>query len=194
MRLDGARLRLDISARPDRPTPINLAQHSYWNLGGAGAGGGDVLDHRLRLEASRFTPAGLDLIPTGEIAAVAGTPLDFRRARTLRGPDGAPLPLDLNFVLDADRDPEAPAAEVLSPAGDLRLRVWTDQPGIQVYNAPGLSVPVPGLEGRVYGPFSGLCLEAQNFPNAINQPGFPDPAFTPERPYAQRLEIEIARP
>ncbi|MAS44113.1 MAG: galactose-1-epimerase [Rhodobacteraceae bacterium] len=192
MRLEGGRLRVDMSARPDRPTPINLAQHSYWNLGGAGAAGGDVLDHRLRLAASHCTPTRPDLIPTGEIASVAGGPLDFRAARPLRDADGAPLPLDLNFALDA-RDPAEPAAEVLSPSGDLRLRLWTDQPGVQVYNAPRLAIPVPGLEGRRYGAYAGLCLEAQNFPDAVNQPGFPDPIFTPDRPYSQRLEIEIAR-
>lgn len=189
MRLSGARLDFEMRARPDRPTPINLAQHSYWNLDGAG----DVLDHRLRVAAAEFTETDAELIPTGRRRAVAGGPLDFRAPRALRDAAGQPLALDHNFILYPARG-EAPAAELLASRGDLRLRLWTDQPGLQVYDAPGLASPVPGLDGRRYGAFAGLCLEPQNFPDAVNRPEFPDPVFSPDRPYVQRLSVEIAPP
>ena len=187
MRLDGARLDFEMSARPDRPTPINLAQHSYWNLDG----GRDVVDHRLTLAADRWTPVDAGLIPTGELRAVSGD-MDFRAGRTLRDAAGAPLPLDFNFALDPARDPSAPAAELVGARGDLRLRLWTDQPGVQVYDAPGLDLTVPGLDGRRYGAYAGLCLEAQNFPDAVNRPEFPNAIVTPEAPYMQRTSVEIA--
>ena len=185
--LDGPRLTFDLRATPDRPTPINLAQHSYWNLDDAPA----AADHRLRLAASRVAETDADLIPTGRLLPVAG-PLDFRETRPLRGPGGAPLALDHPFALDPDRDPAAPAAELTGGRGDLRLRLWTDQPSLQVYTAPGLTLAVPGLDGRRYGPFAGVCLEAQNFPDAPNRPEFPDPVHGPDRPYRQVTTVEIA--
>lgn len=186
LRLSGARLRWEFRAVPDRPTPVNLAQHVYWNLDG----GGSVADHRLRLAASRATPLDARLVPTGELRDVAGGPLDFRAARPLRGRDGAPLPLDLNFVLDARG--EAPAAEVLSGDAALRLRLWTDRPGLQVFDMPGMTIGAPGLDGTSYGPFGGLCLEAQDFPDAPNRPEFPSILRAPDDPYAAWTEVEIA--
>ncbi|MFO7855920.1 MAG: aldose epimerase family protein [Paracoccaceae bacterium] len=185
--LDGPTLTWEMHGRPDRPTPIALAQHVYWNLDGA-TDPGPVSDHRLRLAASRHTPAGPDLIPTGEIAPVEGTPLDFRTPRRLRDAAGRPLALDVNVALDPG---EGPAAEAWSAAGDLRLALWTDRPGLQVYDAPDLALPVPGWEAR---PFAGLCLEAQDFPNAVHEPGFPSVIATPERPYRQLTSVAIAPP
>ncbi len=187
--LDGPMLTWEMHGRPDRPTPIALAQHVYWNLDGA-ADPGPVSDHRLRVAASRHTPTGPDLIPTGEIASVAGTPFDFRTPRRLRDAAGRPLALDVNLALDAGGGPDgAPAAEAWSAAGDLGLALWTDRPGLQVYDAPGLALPIPGWEAR---PFAGLCLEAQDFPNAVDEPGFPNVIATPERPYRQRTSVAIA--
>jgi aldose 1-epimerase len=168
--LDGARLSYAMVAHPDRPTPIALAQHSYYAL----AGRGRVDGYRVSLAASACTPAGPDLIPTGAVAPVAGTPFDFRVAR----PIGASR-LDLNLVLDAG---DGPAAEVT--AGGLRLRLWTDQPGLQLYTGDGLGAP--------FAPRHGLCLEPQGFPNAVNMPAFPSVICTPERPYRQTTTVEIA--
>ena len=188
VRLEGARLIYEMHGRPDRPTPINLAQHAYWNLDG----GGEVLDHRLRLDADAWAEVDAEKIPTGRlIPAGEGLP-DFRAGRSLRGEDGQGIPVDHAYALSARRDPARPAAELLGSAGDLRLRLWTDQPSVQVYDAPRLSLGVAGLDGPPAGPFGGLCLEAQNFPDAPNRPEFPDCIATPERPYFQRLEIEIA--
>jgi aldose 1-epimerase len=168
--LDGARLSYAMVAHPDRPTPIALAQHSYYTL----AGRGPVDGYRVSLAASACTPAGPDLIPTGAVVPVAGTPCDFRVAR----PIGARR-LDLNLVLDAG---DGPAAEVT--AGGLRLRLWTDQPGLQLYTGDGLGAP--------FAPRHGLCLEPQGFPNAVNMPAFPSVVCTPERPYRQTTTVEIA--
>ncbi|MDF2232762.1 galactose mutarotase [Albimonas sp. CAU 1670] len=187
VRLDGARLIYEMRGVPDRPTPINLAQHAYWNLDG----GGEVLDHRLRLDADRWAEVDAGQIPTGRLIPVGEGRPDFREPRTLRDADGRGIAVDHAYALSPGRDPARPAAELTSGAGDLRLRLWTDQPSVQVYDAPGLSLAVPGLDGTPAGPFAGLCLEAQNFPDAPNRPEFPSPLATPERPYVQRLEIEI---
>jgi aldose 1-epimerase len=185
--LTGARLSMQITATPDRETPVNIAQHSYWNLDG----GGDVLGHRLRIDADAWTPTDAAMIPTGEIRPVAGGPMDFRGLRGLIGADGAPLRLDHNMALRAGRDMDAPAAEVIGASGRT-LRLWTDRPGVQVYDAPGLDVAVPGLDGRRYGAYAGLCLEPQGFPDAVNQPGFPSILHGPDRPYRQSWAVEIA--
>lgn len=186
IRLDGATLSYGMEGRPDRLTPINLAQHGYWNL----EGGGDALGHRLRIEADAFTPTGPDLIPTGEIAPVAGGPADFRAPRTMTGPDGAATPLDLNLVLRAGLG-DRPAAVLEAPSG-LRLELRTDRPGLQLYNAPRLSIDAPGHDGVRYGPYAGVCLEPQGFPDAVNRPEFPSILHDPDRPYRQRLSLTIA--
>jgi aldose 1-epimerase len=197
--LQDARLSMDIEAIPDRETPVNLAQHSYWNLdGGRGAeagaarGGaaGDVLGHLLRVDADAFTPVDGAMIPTGAVAPVAGGPLDFRAARGMRGADGGPLPLDVNLMLRAGRDMGAPAAEAWGASG-RHLRLWTDREALQVYNAPGLSMAAPGLDGRRYGAYAGLCLEPQSCPDAVNRPEFSSIMHAPGRPYRQRWSVEI---
>ncbi|QDL92986.1 galactose mutarotase [Paroceanicella profunda] len=183
--LSGKKLTYRMRAMPDRLTPINLAQHAYYTLGEP-----DVRGHDLRLDAEAYTPVDDTLIPTGEIAPVAGTRFDFRQARRIADADPEASGHDHNFVLRPDRDRAAPAAELRFGARHLRL--WTDQPGIQLYTAPHMDVPVPGLDGRRYGAFAGLCLEAQHFPDSLNQPGFPSILHDPEHPYEQVLEVEIA--
>ncbi|MDZ5700029.1 aldose epimerase family protein [Chelativorans sp. M5D2P16] len=185
--LEGNRLRLDFGADTDRPTPVNIVQHNYFNL----MGEGDVRDHMLEVAADAYTVTGEDLIPTGEIRSVSGTHLDFRKPRRLCDAAGGPLACDDNLVLDGERDLSAPAATVTAPDESLTLRLWTDQPGIQLYTGGMMHVPVPGLDGRHYPRFGGLCLEDQNFPDAINHPHFPSPVITPERPYRHWCEIEI---
>lgn len=185
--LAGGALRCEMRATVDRPTPVNLAQHNYYNLNGRG----DVLDHVLRIAASRYTPVDGGLIPTGEIAPVEGTHLDFRSPVAVGVRDPMRLGADNNLVLDADRDRDAPAAELRSGETGLVCRIFTDQPAIQLYDARGLDVAVPGLDGQHYGAFGGLCLEAQHYPDAVNHPDFPDVIATPDRPYRQDLTMEI---
>ncbi|MHA3977295.1 aldose epimerase family protein [Halovulum sp. GXIMD14794] len=186
--LDGARLLIEMAGDPDRPTPINLAQHNYYNLNGRG----DILGHRLRVAASRYTPVDEVQIPSGALDPVKGTQLDYRSEARIGDVDADRVGADHNLVLDEGRDPAAPAAELASDETGLRLRMWTDQPGIQLFTAKPMQIGVPGLDGETYGPFGGVCLEAQHFPDSLNHPEFPSIIATPDAPYRQRLEVEIA--
>lgn len=187
IRLEDHRLHYDMRGQPDCRTPVNLAQHSYYNL----AGGGSVRDHELRIAASRFTPTDDAQLPTGEIRAVAGTRHDFTAPRTLAQADPAARGHDVNLVLDPDRERDAPAAILRAPDRALVLRLWTDQPGIQLYDAMHMGACCGGHDGKRHDRFHGLCLEPQHFPDALNRPGFPSILCTPEAPYRQRLTVEI---
>jgi aldose 1-epimerase len=187
--LKGNRLRLDFSATADRATPINLVQHHYWNLGL----GADVLSHQYQFASGAYTEGGNLLIPTGAILPSKGTQYDFRTARTMRDPaTERPLHYDTNLVLDQQRDDKDPVAVVKGPDGALTLKLWTDRPGLQVYNAVYTDVAVAGLGGRRYGAHSGFCLEDQDFPDAVNHPHFPNTIYTPDRPYTHMCAMEIA--
>lgn len=170
-------LRIAYEATTDQPTPVNLTNHSYFNLAGAG----NVLGHVLALGASRYTPADATLIPTGEIAAVAGTPLDFRAAKPI-GRDIAAVPgglggYDHNFVLEGGRV----AARVHEPLSGRVLVVETDQPGVQLYTANGFDGTVRGKGGVAFPRHGAFCLETQHFPDAVNKPDFPTTILTPGR-------------
>ena len=117
---------------------------------------------------------------------------DFRTPRKMRDASGKALDYDGNFVLDAGRDPADPIAIVTAPAGDLTLKLWSDRPGLQFYNAVTTNVPVPGLNGKHYGVHPGFCLEDQAFPDALHHPHFPNIIITPDKPYAHWCEFEIA--
>lgn len=186
--LQGNTLRLELSATTDRATPISLVQHQYFNLGT----GADVLDHTIQVNSSAYTELGDDLAPTGAILPSRGTKYDLRTPRTMRDEKGQPVDYDIGMVLDSGRKTSEPIATVRSPDKDLTLKLWSDRPGVQVYNSVWSDVPAPGLGGRKYGRFSGLCLEDQNFPDALHNPHFPNIIHSPERPYSHWCEIEIA--
>ncbi len=174
--------RIVYHATADAPTPVNLTQHAYWNLKGCAKG--DVLDHTMQISAARYTPVNAGLIPTGELAPVAGTPFDFTTPRAL-GIDvdadndqiryGAGY--DHNFVLDHAEGELGHAATLTSPDG-LTLEVWTDQPGMQVYT--GNYIP-DGME-TPEGPTcrrGGVALETQHYADSVNQPAFPSVILRP---------------
>lgn len=181
--LQGATLSYEMRALPDRPTPINLAQHSYYTLGER-----SIADLRLTLPANEFARTDATGLPTGELVHVANTAWDFRPGRMLKDADPAQAGIDHTFVLPT------PSAEVAlrSPSG-LRLHLETDQPGIQVYTSAHLGTHGTPLACQVHAPFSAICLEPQNYPDAVNKPHFPDPIYTPDRPYVQRLSVTVAR-
>jgi aldose 1-epimerase len=167
-------------ATSDQPTVLNLTNHTYWNF----AGTGDVLGHELRLNAAHVTAVDPALIPTGRYLAVAGTPLDFTKAKLigqeiaqLKG-EGLPGGYDHNFVLDAKPGDLAVAAEVREPVSGRTMRVLTTQPGVQVYTGNHLK-GVLGRSGQSYGPHAGVCFETQHFPDSPNHPHFPSTVLRP---------------
>lgn len=168
-RLEALALTITLEARSDAPTPVNLTHHSYWNLDG----GGTIDGHELQLEADFYLPVDADTVPTGEILAVAGTPFDFRSRRRLDAL-GEPC-FDHCFAIRGRGLRRA--AELISADGRVRMELFTDQPGVQLYT--GFKLDVTASDGRRFGPRRGLCLEAQNFPDAPNRSHFPDPFLRP---------------
>lgn len=193
-RLDrGGRLRLDYEATTDRPTVVNLTSHAYWNL--AGAGSGTVLDQVAWIAARRFTPVDAAMIPTGELAPVAGTPLDFTTPRPIGARIGAAHPqlrhaeptrggYDFNYVLDRPGELSAPAARLADPLSGRMLELYTDEPGLQFYTANHFT-GLGGKGGRTYGRWSAFALEAQHFPDSPNRPQFPSTVLRPGQTYRQ---------
>ncbi|KAG6494402.1 galactose mutarotase-like [Zingiber officinale] len=154
-------------------TPVNLAQHTYWNL--RGHDGGSILSHRVRIFASRITPVDADLIPTGELAPVQGTPFDFLRPETVGSRiDRVPGGYDINYVVDSWEGKRwlSRVATVTAEETGRRMELWADQQGVQFYTGNFLR-GVKGKGGAVYEQHAGLCLETQGFPDAVNHPKFP---------------------
>ncbi len=183
--LDGFSLCYDMRATTDRPTPLNLAQHSYYNL----MGRGEIHDHHLQIHADRFTPLDSALIPTGKVEALDGRRCDFRRGKSLHQADPDHTGLDMCTILSAP--PGDPAATLRAPNG-LHLTLRTDQPCLQLYTSSKLFRSAPPLKGQSHDPFSAICLEPQRYTNAVNTPGFPSVLITPDTPYHQQTCVRIA--
>jgi aldose 1-epimerase len=188
---DWNHLVVDFLASTDRATPVNLTQHICFNLAGDSAA--DILGHRLWINADRMTPVDENLVPTGEIAPVAGGPFDFRTLTAI----GARIATadeqlhrgrgyDHNFVLERGDPGLVHAAQVVEPTSGRTLDVSTTEPGLQFYSGNFIDARAIGKAGRVYGPRGGLCLETQHFPDSPNQPGFPSTILRPDAQYRSR--------
>ena len=184
---DADELEIQYLARTDAPTIVNLTNHAYWNLSGAGAA--SVLDHRLQIFADQYTPVDADMIPTGELCAVQGSALDFRAARRVGERIGEVSTTctngyDHNFVVRGTPGVLRPAARLEDPAGGRVMEVHTSEPGIQLYTGNYLKNQ-RGKSGRAYAPRSALCLEAQHYPDSIHHPQFPSVVLRPGETYRQ---------
>jgi len=173
-------LRVDYRATTDRETIVNLTNHSYFNLRGAGT----ILDHELMLKADHFTPVSKDLIPTGEIKAVEGTPMDFRKAKAI-GCELANVAggYDHNFVLNDWDGSLQLAARLHEPVSGRTLEILTTEPGMQFYSGNFLDGSLIGRNGVAYELYTGLCLEPQHFPDAPNHSNFPSTVLRPGEEY-----------
>lgn len=189
---DAGELTLTLTAETDKPTVVNLTNHAYWNLDGADAG--SVLAHTLKLRASKWLPTDDTLIPIGELADVAGTPMDFRREKKLSEDIKADFPAlkygkgyDNCWAIDNADGTLREAAILHSELSGRTLRVLTDQPGVQVYTGNWLAGSPLNRSGRSYQDYDGVAIEAQGFPDAPNEPAFPSQLLRPGETYSRTI-------
>jgi aldose 1-epimerase len=182
-------LQIDYLAKTDKPTVLNLSNHSYFNL--VGAGSATILNHKVFIDADRFTPVNSTLIPKGKLQNVAGTPLDFRKATDIGARIGSHFEqlklgkgYDHNFVLNHPGNLDAVAARIEEPKSGRVLEVFTTQPGLQFYTGNFLQGNIHGI-GGVYRHRSALCLETQHFPDSPNHPNFPSTVLRPGEEFHQ---------
>ena len=187
-------LKIQCFATTDHATPVNLTNHTYFNLKDAGKT--DVFGHILQANADHYTPVDDTMIPTGQIAPVQGTPIDFTKAKPigkdLKAMGGDPAGYDHTLVLRSQDGSMAQAATVYEPQSGRRLEVWTTQPGMQFYTSNFLDGSIKGKHDTIYRQYSALCLETQHFPDSINHPNFPSSVLEKGQVYRQVTEFRFS--
>jgi aldose 1-epimerase len=192
---DDDELKLDYTATTDKDTILNLTNHTYWNL--AGADSGDVLKQIMMLNANSFTPVNANLIPTGEVPAVAGTPFDFTKPMAIGSRINDPQVqahkgYDVNFVVNGTPGTMRLAARATDPASGRTMEVWTTQPGIQFYTSNYLDGTLTGKRGIHYNQYGAFALETQHFPDSINQPSFPPVVLHPGQTFHEATTYKFS--
>jgi aldose 1-epimerase len=179
-------LSIEYSAAADKPTPVNLTNHTYFNL----AGSGTILGHELLIASTRYLPVNDALLPTGEIHPVKGTPMDFTTSTPIGGRirqlKSDPVGYDHTYVLENDGRKIKLAARVSEPQSGRVLEVYTTEPGVQFYTGNFLDGTISGKGGRAYHQHTGFCLETQHFPDSVNQPTFPSVILKPGQQHRQK--------
>ncbi len=186
---DANELRIDYTATTDKTTVVNLTNHSYFNLEGHGKG--LILDHVAQIHSSQYTDTDADLIPTGELKSVEGTPLDFRKpvriGDRIDQKEFAPLKYgagyDHNFIVEGKPGTLRPAAKVTGPKSGRTLECLTTEPAVQLYTTNHMDQPVKGRDGRTYEFRGAFCLETQHYPDSPNHPAFPTTTLKPGETY-----------
>lgn len=175
------KLTFDYQAESDRPTPINLTNHAYWNF--AGAGSGMIYDHVLSLHCTRYLPVNEELIPTGEVLSVKDTPLDFTTEKPIgQDIDQLPVGYDHCFVVDKDGTGMAAIARLYDPVSGRGMEISTTKPAVQLYTGNFLT-GIRGADGATFSKHTALCLETEVFPDAVNHPNFPSAVLRPGETY-----------
>ncbi|WP_438751460.1 aldose epimerase family protein [Pararhizobium sp. O133] len=187
---DGGVLNVLYESSTDRATICNVCQHSYFNLDGTA----DALGHDVMIAANDYLPTDERLVPTGEVRPVEGTAFDLRTMTSMRRQlEGDKIGYDHNFCLAEARGPKQSVALVRSINSGVSLEVRTTEPGVQFYTGFKMDVPVPGLEGRRYGPFAGFCLETQIWPDAVNHANFPEGVLRPGETLRQETDYVFTK-
>lgn len=187
-RLEGSDLTIEMTAEADAPTPVNIVNHAYFNL----SGGGTIRDHHLSMAASRYLPVTPDLIPTGERRTVAGTVFDFTEPDALGARMDAIGGAGFDHTWCVDGEGMRPLAVLSHPPSGRRLRISSNQPGLQMYTGGYIGPAMIGKSGRGMEPFAGIALEAQAYPNSPNEPGFPNTILRPGEQYRNTVKLNFS--